>query len=119
MKKIMISLLLLAAVGCSTIDKGEDPIQVRSEQALGVAYISMDTFLTYADRSRGVMSMRETDLANKIQTWGKSWLRHSREALEDYQKTGDKTYMNMAMSYLMKIDDILLEIKAVEAGRVN
>ena len=53
MKKIMITLLLLAAVGCSTIDKGEDPIQVRSEQALGLAYISMDTFLTYADRRRG------------------------------------------------------------------
>tara|TARA_R110002167_G_scaffold344926_3_gene554520 strand:- start:25 stop:384 length:360 start_codon:yes stop_codon:yes gene_type:complete len=119
MKKIMITLLLLAAVGCSTIDKGEDPIQVRTEQALGVAYITMDTFLTYADRRRGVLSMKETDLANKIQTWGKSWLRHSRNAIEDYNRTGDKTYMNMAMNYLMKIDDILLEIKAVEARRIN
>lgn len=119
MKKMILALLLITAVGCSTISQGEDPIQVRSEQALGIAYISMDTFLTYADRRRGVLSMRETDLANKIQTWGKSWLRHSSEALEDYEKTGDKTYMNMAMNYLMKIDDILLEIKAVEARRVN
>lgn len=117
MKNKLLTLLFLCAIGCSTIEKGEDPVLVRTEQAAGIAYVTMDTYLMYVNHNRSELSDREVDLANKIQVWGKAWIKNMHNSLEDYKKTGEDGYRDMAISFLLKIDDLLLEIRAMEAER--
>lgn len=120
MKQILTSLALGAVLltsGCSTVAPGEDSVIVRSEQALEISYTTMDTYLKWADANRSTLSLKEVDLANKIQTWGKSWLRQLGESIEDYKKTGDQGYYHLALQHLSKINDLILEVKALEESR--
>ena len=121
MKKMMMVLLVTLVTGinsgCATVDRGEDEVLVRSEQAAGIIYTTMDTYLIYAEANRDSLSADEVALANKIQIWGKNWLKHMHLAIQDYERSGDEGYRIIFLNYLSKLDDILLEIRAMEASR--
>lgn len=120
MKKQLTSIMLglaLFSSGCSTIAPGEDSVLVRAEQLQETAYIVMDTYLQYANANRHRLSLKEVDVANKIQTWGKSWLRNLDQSLKEYKETGDEGYYQLGLGYMAKINDLIMEIKAAEKER--
>lgn len=45
---LLSAVLLLALAGCVSLKPGADPIEVRAEQTLSVAFATMDTFLKLA-----------------------------------------------------------------------
>lgn len=111
---LMLSLGLALGSGCATVAPGEDPVQVRAEQALGVSFIVLDEYLKYADLNRSTLSRKEVDLANKIRTWGKSYVVNSRKALLEYQDTGAPGAKRLVLEYVEKLDDLVLEVERMK-----
>lgn len=118
MKQTMMALLvgftLISGVGCATVGVGEDPVLVRAEQALGVSYVVLDEYLKFADLNRTTLSRKQVDLANKIRTWGKSYLVNGRKALLDYQETGSPGAKELVVAYIGKLDDLILDVERMK-----
>lgn len=60
--------LAFTLAGCSTIDKGADPIEVRAEQTISIATTTLDTFMTLELKNEALVKEKAPE-AYKVAVW--------------------------------------------------
>jgi len=67
MKKIIHSLLLIPfLIGCSTIQKGEDPVIVRAEQAAEIGLLTFDTLFLIEYQNREWIDANKPEIKDSV-----------------------------------------------------